>query len=47
VGKRRLPGKGSPGQRKEMAEIAFAAYTNTPPDEEAGLEAWPTTTRPR
>src|SRR5215210_5320032 len=30
--------KGSPGQRKEMAEIAFAAYTNTPPDEEAGLE---------
>jgi carbon-monoxide dehydrogenase large subunit len=30
--------KGSPGQRKEMGEIAFAAYTNTPPDEEAGLE---------
>ena len=30
--------KGSPSQRKEMGEIAFAAYTNTPPDEEAGLE---------
>ena len=30
--------KGSPGQRKEMSEIALAAYTNTPPDEEAGLE---------
>ena len=30
--------KGSPSQRKDMGEIAFAAYTNTPPDEEAGLE---------
>jgi carbon-monoxide dehydrogenase large subunit len=30
--------KGSPDQRKSMAEIAFAAYTNTPPGEEAGLE---------
>src|SRR5215211_6626574 len=30
--------KGSPSQRKEMGEIAFAAYINTPPDEEAGLE---------
>jgi carbon-monoxide dehydrogenase large subunit len=30
--------KGSPDQSKSMAEIAFAAYTNTPPGEEAGLE---------
>ncbi len=30
--------KGSQSQRKEMGEIAFAAYTNTPPGEEAGLE---------
>ena len=30
--------KGSSSQRKEMGEIAFAAYTNMPPDQEAGLE---------
>jgi carbon-monoxide dehydrogenase large subunit len=30
--------KGSPDQRKSMAEIAFAAYTNVPPGDEAGLE---------
>jgi carbon-monoxide dehydrogenase large subunit len=30
--------KGSPDQAKTMDEVAFAAYTNTPPDEEAGLE---------
>jgi carbon-monoxide dehydrogenase large subunit len=31
--------KGSPGQAKTIQEIAFAAYTNHPPDLEAGLEA--------
>jgi carbon-monoxide dehydrogenase large subunit len=31
--------KGSPGQAKTIQEIAFAAYTNHPPDIEAGLEA--------
>jgi carbon-monoxide dehydrogenase large subunit len=31
--------KGSPDQGKTMDEVAFAAYTNVPPDEEAGLEA--------
>jgi carbon-monoxide dehydrogenase large subunit len=30
--------KGSPDQTKTMAELAFAAYTNLPPGEEAGLE---------
>ncbi len=37
------PGKfyvrGSPGKAKTIQEIAFAAYTNYPPDVEAGLEA--------
>jgi carbon-monoxide dehydrogenase large subunit len=31
--------KGSPEQAKTIQEIAFAAYTNHPPDIEAGLEA--------
>jgi carbon-monoxide dehydrogenase large subunit len=31
--------KGSPDQAKTIQEIAFAAYTNHPPDLEAGLEA--------
>src|SRR6187402_2311300 len=31
--------KGSPDQKKTIQEIAFAAYTNHPPDIEAGLEA--------
>ncbi len=31
--------KGSPEQAKTIQEIAFAAYTNHPPDLEAGLEA--------
>jgi aerobic carbon-monoxide dehydrogenase large subunit len=31
--------KGSPDQAKTIQEIAFAAYTNHPPDIEAGLEA--------
>jgi carbon-monoxide dehydrogenase large subunit len=31
--------KGSPGKAKTIQEIAFAAYTNHPPDVEAGLEA--------
>jgi carbon-monoxide dehydrogenase large subunit len=31
--------KGSPEQTKTIQEIAFAAYTNHPPDLEAGLEA--------
>ena len=31
--------KGSPGQSKTIQDIAFAAYTNHPPDLEAGLEA--------
>jgi aerobic carbon-monoxide dehydrogenase large subunit len=31
--------KGSPSQAKTIQEIAFAAYTNHPPDLEAGLEA--------
>src|SRR3954464_9019913 len=31
--------KGSPDQTKTIQEIAFAAYTNHPPDLEAGLEA--------
>jgi aerobic carbon-monoxide dehydrogenase large subunit len=30
--------KGSPDQAKTMDEVAFAAYTNVPEDEEAGLE---------
>jgi carbon-monoxide dehydrogenase large subunit len=30
--------KGSPDQTKTIAELAFAAYTNLPPGEEAGLE---------
>ncbi|HLB67803.1 MAG TPA: aerobic carbon-monoxide dehydrogenase large subunit [Thermoplasmata archaeon] len=31
--------KGVPGKVKTMQEVAFAAYTNLPPDTEAGLEA--------
>jgi carbon-monoxide dehydrogenase large subunit len=31
--------KGAPGKAKTMAEVAFAAYTNTAPGEETGLEA--------
>ncbi|MBZ5531526.1 MAG: carbon-monoxide dehydrogenase large subunit [Acidobacteriia bacterium] len=31
--------KGSPSKSKTIQEIAFAAYTNHPPDQEAGLEA--------
>ncbi len=31
--------KGSPDQQKTIQEIAFAAYTNHPPDIQAGLEA--------
>jgi aerobic carbon-monoxide dehydrogenase large subunit len=31
--------KGAPGKAKTIQEIAFAAYTNHPPDVEAGLEA--------
>jgi carbon-monoxide dehydrogenase large subunit len=31
--------KGSPDQAKTMDEVAFAAYTNVPEGEEAGLEA--------
>ncbi len=31
--------KGVPSKSKTMAEVAFAAYTNPPPNSEAGLEA--------
>jgi carbon-monoxide dehydrogenase large subunit len=31
--------KGAPSKAKTIQEIAFAAYTNHPPDQEAGLEA--------
>ena len=31
--------KGVPGKAKTMQEVAFAAYTNLPPDTEPGLEA--------
>ncbi|HKT51670.1 MAG TPA: aerobic carbon-monoxide dehydrogenase large subunit [Candidatus Angelobacter sp.] len=31
--------KGAPGKSKTIQDIAFAAYTNHPPDVEAGLEA--------